>query len=222
MTLQPRSGQERRVSWLCYRKCEGSLPYSQFDPPVVLPVDRQPFQLSGSSHHRLFGRCQLEVQRLVCLVRGSSMPLWWWTSWGQQTQQACPDFPDPDIEARSAASTSCIQATCLTLDSSSETVTSRRPSGEYETAEARLWCDSRMYSRVAVLRSYTTTAPSCVPTASRWLLPWKAIDGYVFTSLLRMKVAVCCRTPRRFPLGSSERTTISARRGRLANSTMGF
>ena len=64
-----------------------------------------------------------------------------------------------------------------TLDSSRETVTTRRPSGEKLHAVARFLCPSRTYKRVAVLRSYMTTAPSLVPTTSRWEPMWKSTVG---------------------------------------------
>ena len=99
----------------------------------------------------------------------------------------------------------------------------RRPSGEKVHAVTARLCPSSTYMRVPDLRSYMTTKPSGVPTARRWDAPWKAIIGYVRTSSLIMSVADLAsdeRTPT--CVGSSERTTASARRGRLGYKTSGF
>src|SRR6188768_3423711 len=64
-----------------------------------------------------------------------------------------------------------------TSDSFKHRVTNRRPSGEKLDADICLLCPSRTYSRIAVLRSYITTAPSFVPTARRCVAIWKSTVG---------------------------------------------
>lgn len=56
-----------------------------------------------------------------------------------------------------------------TAHSSSDTVTSLRPSGEKLHAVVLFLWPSKTYRRVAVFRSYMTTAPSLVPTTNLWL-----------------------------------------------------
>lgn len=64
-----------------------------------------------------------------------------------------------------------------TVLSSSDNVSSLRPSGEKLDATIRFLCPSRTYNLVPVLRSYMITAPSLVPTARRWVVIWKSTVG---------------------------------------------
>ena len=80
----------------------------------------------------------------------------------------------------------------FTVDSSRETVTSLRPSGEYDTAEALFLCDSRMYRRVAVFKSYTMQAPLlivCQPARSR-----RVTEGKRTLAFPRPNAAFCGET----------------------------